>query len=167
MNIQKNEPETIWYLEMLKPEELQPKALPTETQLVKFGPALPAMNRFFYLEVGKFWQWTGKLSWTEEQWRDWVDRKEHQTWMLLYQGTPAGYFELDTQGRDVELAYFGLMPPFVGKGLGGGLLSAAIENAWGPETSRVWVHTCSLDHPNALNNYQARGFQIYRETLAS
>jgi GNAT superfamily N-acetyltransferase len=54
----------------------------------------------------------------------------------------------------------------VGKGLGGGLLSAAIENAWGAETNRVWVHTCSLDHPNALKNYQARGFQIYRETLA-
>ena len=167
MNIQKSEPETIWYLEMLKPEELRPKSLPPETQLVKFGPALPAMNRFFYLEVGKIWQWTGKLSWTEEQWRDWADREEHQTWMLLYQGTPAGYFELNTQDRDVELAYFGLLPPFVGKGLGGGLLSAAIENAWGPKTNRVWVHTCSLDHPNALNNYQARGFQIYRETLAS
>jgi GNAT superfamily N-acetyltransferase len=58
------------------------------------------------------------------------------------------------------------LPQFVGKGLGGGLLSAAIENAWGAETNRVWVHTCSLDHPNALKNYQARGFQIYRETLA-
>jgi len=106
MNIQKNDPETIWYLEMLKPEELQPKALPNETQLVKFGPALPAMNRFFYLEVGKFWQWTGKLSWTEEQWRDWVDRKEHQTWMLLYQGTPAGYFELEYSGQGCGTGLF-------------------------------------------------------------
>ena len=86
--------------------------------------------------------------------------------MLLYKGTPAGYFELNTQDKDVELAYFGLLPPFVGKGLGGGLLSTAIENAWGTETNRVWVHTSSLDHPNALKNYQARGFQIYRETLA-
>ena len=112
-------------------------------------------------------QWTEHEAWTEEQWRDWADRKEHQTWMLLYQGTPAGYFELNTQDKDVELAYFGLLPQFVGKGLGGGLLSAAIENAWGKETNRVWVHTSSLDHPYALKNYQARGFQIYRETLAS
>ena len=113
------------------------------------------------------WQWTEHEAWTEEQWRDWADRKEHQTWMLLFQGTPAGYFELNTEGRDVELAYFGLLPPFVGKGLGGGLLSAAIENAWGAETNRVWVHTSSLDHPYALKNYQARGFKIYREILAS
>jgi GNAT superfamily N-acetyltransferase len=167
MNRHNSEPETIWYLEMEKPEELRPKGLPPETQLVKFGIALPAMNRFFYLEVGKMWQWTEHEAWTEEQWRDWADRKEHQTWMLLYKGTPAGYFELITEGRDVELAYFGLLPPFVGKGLGGGLLSAAIENAWGTETNRVWVHTSSLDHPYALKNYQARGFQIYRETLAS
>ena len=87
--------------------------------------------------------------------------------MLLYQGTPAGYFELNTEGRDVELAYLGLLPIFVGKGLGGGLLSAAIENAWGAETKRVWVHTSSLDHPYALKNYQDRGFKIYSETLSS
>ena len=167
MNIQSSELEKIWYLEMKKPEEFRPKALPSETQLVKFGIVLPAMNRFFYLEVGKMWQWTEHEAWTEGQWRDWADRKEHQTWMLLYQGTPAGYFELNTKGREVELAYFGLLPPFVGKGLGGGLLSAAIENAWGTGTNRVWVHTSSHDHPYALKNYQARGFQIYREILVS
>ena len=87
--------------------------------------------------------------------------------MLLYQGTTAGYFELNSQDRDLELAYFGLLTPLVGKGLGGGLLSAGIENTRGTETHRIWVHTCSLDHPNALKNYQARGFQIYSETLAS
>ena len=167
MIIQESEPVKIWYLEMHKRKELRSKALPPDTQLVKFGTPLPAMNRFFYLEVGKKWQWTTRKSWTEQEWRDWADRKEIQTWMLLYQGTPAGYFELNTQEKDVELAYFGLLPSFLGKRLGGGLLSAAVENAWGAETSRVWVHTCSLDHPNALKNYQARGFEIYRETLAS
>ena len=167
MTIQKSEPLTIWYLEMHKRKELRSKALPPDTQLVKFGTPLPAMNRFFYLEVGKKWQWTTRKSWTEQVWRDWADRKEIQTWMLLYQGTPAGYFELNTQEKDVELAYFGLLPSFLGKGLGGGLLSAAVDNAWGTEIRRVWVHTCSLDHPNALKNYQARGFEIYRETLAS
>ena len=167
MNIQNSEPETIWYLEMLKRDELRPKGFPPETQLVKLEIALSALNRFFYLEVGKMWEWTEHQLWTDEQWRDWAEAETLQTWMLLFKGTPAGYFELSTQDRDVELAYFGLLPPFVGKGLGGGLLSAAIENAWGAEIKRVWVHTCSLDHPNALKNYQARGFQIYRETLAS
>ena len=80
-------------------------------------------------------------------------------------GTPAGYFELDDQDGDVEIAYFGLLPQFLGKGLGGGFLTAAVEKAWEMGAARVWVHTCSLDHPNALKNYQARGFQIYRESL--
>ena len=167
MNIQKSEQVTIWYLEMHKPEELRAKVLPSNTQLIKFGIPLPAMNRFFYMEVGKKWQWTTRESWTEEQWGDWTDSEVNQTWMLLYQGTPAGYFELNTHEKEVELAYFGLLPPFLAKGLGGGLLSAAVENAWRAETNRVWVHTCSFDHPNALKNYQARGFQIYRETLVS
>ena len=57
--------------------------------------------------------------------------------MLLYKCTSTGYFELNIQDKDVELAYFGLFPQFVGKGLGGRLLSAAIENAWGTETNRV------------------------------
>ena len=118
MIIQESEPVKIWYLEMHKRKELRSKALPPDTQLVKFGTPLPAMNRFFYLEVGKKWQWTTRKSWTEQEWRDWADRKEIQTWMLLYQGTPAGYFELNTQEKDVELAYFGLLPPFLGKGLG-------------------------------------------------
>ena len=105
MIIQESEPVKIWYLEMHKRKELRSKALPPDTQLVKFGTPLPAMNRFFYLEVGKKWQWTTRKSWTEQEWRDWADRKEIQTWMLLYQGTPAGYFELNTQEKDVELAY--------------------------------------------------------------
>ena len=113
------------------------------------------------------WHWTDRLSWSEEQWRNWVERKALQTWMLLFHGTPAGYFELEAQDKAVELSYFGLLPPFLDKGLGGGLLSAAVEKAWEMETKRVWVHTCSLDHPYALKNYKARGFQIYRETRTS
>lgn len=156
--------ETVWYLEMLHPEELSPKALLPETQLVKLEIPLPPLNRFFYQEVGKLWQWKDRLIWTEEEWQNWVERETLQTWMLILRGTPAGYFELDTQDGDVEIAYFGLLPEFLGKGLGGGFLSAAIEKAWEMGVKRVWVHTCSLDHPHALNNYQARGFQIYRES---
>ena len=165
MNVNTDKPEITWYLQMLSPEELRPKALLPETQLVRFEIPLPALNRFFYHEVGQLWQWTDRLNWSEEEWRNWVERENVQTWMLHLRGTPAGYFELDDQDGDVEIAYFGLLPQFLGKGLGGGFLTAAVEKAWEMGAARVWVHTCSLDHPNALKNYQARGFQIYRESL--
>ena len=165
MNVNTDKTEITWHLQMLSPEELRPKALLLETQLVRLEFPFPALNRFFYQEVGKLWQWTDRLNWSEEEWRNWVERENVQTWMLLLRGTPAGYFELDNQDGDVEVAYFGLLPQFLGKGLGGGFLTAAVEKAWEMGAARVWVHTCSFDHPNALKNYQARGFQIYRESL--
>jgi len=165
MNVSTDKTEITWHLQMLSPEEIRPKILLPETQLVRLEIPFPALNRFFYKEVGKLWQWTDRLNWSEEEWRNWVERENAQTWMLLLRGTPAGYFELDDQDGNVEVAYFGLLPQFLGKGLGGGFLTAAVEKAWEMGAARVWVHTCSFDHPNALKNYQARGFQIYRESL--
>ena len=165
MKANTDKPEITWYLQMLSPEELIPKALLPETQLVRLEITLPALNCFFYQEVGKLWQWTDRLNWSEEEWRNWVEGENVQTWILQLRGTPAGYFELDDLDGDVEIAYFGLLPQFLGKGLGGGFLTAAIEKAWEMGATRVWVHTCSLDHPNALNNYKARGFRIFRESL--
>jgi len=165
MNVNTDKTEKTWHLQMLSPEELKPKALFSETQLVRIEIPFPALNRFFYQEVGKLWQWTDRQNWSEEEWSNWVEREKVQTWMLHLRGTPAGYFELDDQDGDVEIAYFGLLPQFLCKGLGGGFLTAAIEKAWGMGAERVWVHTCSLDHPNALKNYLDRGFQIYRESL--
>ena len=87
--------------------------------------------------------------------------------MAYVSGTPAGYFELDgPPGGDVEIAYFGLLPSFVGRGLGGWLLTAAVERAWRRNPRRVWLHTCSLDHPAALANYRARGFRLVKEEAA-
>ena len=165
MKANTDKPEKTWYLQMLNPEELIPKALFPETQLMRLEIPLPALNCFLYQEVGKLWQWTDRLNWSEEKWCNWVEREKSQTWMLLLRGTPAGYFELDDQDGNVEVAYFGLLPQFLGKGWGGGFLTAAVEKAWEMGAARVWVHTCSFDHPNALKNYQARGFQIYRESL--
>ena len=165
MNVNTDKTEITWHLQMLSPEELIPKTLLPETQLVRLELPFPALNRFFYQEVGKLWQWTDRLNWSEEEWRKWVERENVQTWMLLLRGTPAGYFELDDQDGNVEVAYFGLLPQFLGKGLGGGFLTAAVEKAWEMGAVSVWVHTCSFDHPNALKNYQDRGFQIYRERL--
>ena len=165
MKVNRDQTEIIWYLQMLSPEELRPKTLLPRTQLVRLEIPLPSLNRFFYKQVGESWQWTDRLNWSEEEWRNWVERENVQTWMLNLGGTPAGYFELDDLDGNVEIAYFGLLPEFLGKGLGGGFLTAAVKKAWEMDAARVWVHTCSLDHPNALKNYQARGFKIYSKSL--
>jgi GNAT superfamily N-acetyltransferase len=104
------------------------------------------------------------LPWTYQQWLAYLDRPELQTWVGYVSGTPAGYFELEAQAEgNVEIAYFGLLPRFVGQGLGGALLTAAVEKAWEMKAARVWLHTCTLDHPAALTNYQRRGFSLFRE----
>jgi GNAT superfamily N-acetyltransferase len=133
-------------------------------QLLQVTRFNPAYNRFLYAEVGRNWQWTDKLGWSEQEWRAWVCRDELETWVLYEQGTPAGYFELERQaGGDVEIAYFGLLPDYIGRGLGGYLLSECIARAWRIGAARVYVHTCSLDHPGALRNYQVRGLRIYKQ----
>ena len=115
--------------------------------------------------MGRAHSWTDRLRWSEEEWQAWLARPGLQTWIGYIRETPAGYFELDAQREDgkeqVELAYFGLLPPFVGRGVGGALLTEAIRRAWALGPQRVWVHTCTLDHPAALPNYQKRGFRIY------
>jgi GNAT superfamily N-acetyltransferase len=89
-----------------------------------------------------------------------------ETWVLSVGGVPAGYFELEVQaGADVEIVYFGLLPAFIGQGLGAHLLTEAVERAWERGARRVWLHTCSMDHPQALGHYQARGFRRYREEV--
>tara|TARA_B100000700_G_C14906812_1_gene790169 strand:+ start:592 stop:1095 length:504 start_codon:yes stop_codon:yes gene_type:complete len=153
----------IWYLEMINKNEFKPKTLPKDADVIKIGIPLPIINRFFYKEVGKLWYWTDRAKWNIDRWNDWVKRENLQTWILLYKGTPAGYFELETREKEVEIAFFGLLPEFIQKGLGGGFLSAAIKNAWEIKKTRVCVNTCSLDHRNALNNYKSRGFKIIRE----
>jgi GNAT superfamily N-acetyltransferase len=106
-------------------------------------------------------------AWPEEQWKEYAMAPEVRTFGAYDDGTLAGYYELrqDNQGG-VEIAYFGLLPEFLPRGLGGALLTSAIEQAWRmpPTVNRVWVHTCTRDHRRALANYQARGFVIYKVT---
>ena len=131
----------------------------------------PELNRYLYTAVGGDWLWTDRLGWTWQQWHDWLDRPGVETWLALERGTPAGYAELDGTYDDgeVEIAYFGVLPAFTGRGLGGHLLTEAIRRAWTladrwplPPTRRVWVHTCSNDGPAALANYRARGLRTFR-----
>jgi GNAT superfamily N-acetyltransferase len=155
---------TTWYLEMLSPADLRGAQAPPDTgaSVVRAEIPSPELNRFLYTAVGGQWYWSDRLSWTFADWLGYLDRPELETWVLWVCGTPAGYVELEAQpATNVEVAYFGLLPKFVGRGLGGYLLSAGVERAWARGARRVWVHTCSLDGPNALANYLARGFRIY------
>jgi GNAT superfamily N-acetyltransferase len=157
-------PLTIYHLQMLRPDELRAKRTGSEFRVVRAEVPCPEFNRFLYTSVGWQWSWIDKLRWSYEQWQAYVCRPELRTWVGYDSGTPAGYFELEQQaGGDIEIAYFGMLPQFIGKGFGGPLLTSAIENAWAWGARRVWVHTCSLDHPKALANYLARGFRQFKE----
>ena len=158
-------PVTTYHLEMRDPRDLRPKSSPrTDLALVRVEPPMPELNRFFYTAVGGAWWWHDRLPWTYQQWLDYLNRPELQTWMLTMSGVPAGYFELEAQvGGDVEIVYFGLLPSAIGAGLGGHLLTCAIECGWAMNAKRVWLHTCTLDHPQALANYQARGMRLFKQ----
>lgn len=161
-------PVTTWYLETRNRGELRRAPMPPGAPVIlRADLPLPELNRFLYTYVGGRWHWVDRLSWSYGQWQQWLDRPQVQTWVLYLRGTPAGYVELEAQdGGDVEIAYFGVAAPFLGRGLGGYLLSDGIERAWDMGAKRVWVHTCSLDHPAALANYRARGMSVYREETA-
>ena len=154
-----------YYLEMLYPADLQAGPYePPEVVLMRAAIPSPELNRFFYTAVGGDWYWLDRLPWTYAQWQAYLSRPEVETWMAMVAGTPAGYFELELQPEaQVEIVYFGLLPQFVGRGLGSYLLTAALHQAWQMGAARVWLHTCSLDHPRALENYQRRGMRIFKE----
>jgi GNAT superfamily N-acetyltransferase len=127
------------------------------------------LNRFLYEYVGEPWQWVEKLEQSDAQWRDYVEDPGLRTWVAYCRGSIAGYFELSDPGDgNVEIVYFGLAPAFIGQGFGGYLLSCALQAAWAMAgAKRVWLHTCSLDHPNAVKNYEARGMTMYRQERSS
>ena len=159
---------TIWYLQTLDPSELRPRGFPeAPVQVLECTVKEWRYNRFLYRLVGEPWQWTGKLEWSRAQWEAYVQSERLRTWVGYWDGSPAGYYELHRADDDsVQIAYFGLVAAFIGQRLGGALLTHAIRTAWAWGTSRVWVHTCSLDHPSALANYRARGMRIYRQLEA-
>ncbi|MCU0565092.1 MAG: GNAT family N-acetyltransferase [Oculatellaceae cyanobacterium Prado106] len=160
---------TVWYLEMLRPEQLQPtQSTHPDFKIAQAIVPSPEFSRFLYTSVGGDWYWLDRLSWTRDRWLTYLDRPQVQTWVAYLSGTPIGYVELEAQpDRQVEIAYFGLQKGFTGQRFGGHLLSVGIEKAWAMDTQRVWVHTCSLDGPYALKNYQSRGFQLYDQTQHS
>jgi hypothetical protein len=123
---------------------------------------MPELNRFLYTSVGGDWYWIDRLAWSYSQWLEYLNRPELETWVGYLSGTVAGYFELEKQeDRNIEIAYFGLLGPFLGRNWGA-LLTAAVKRAWQmghPEFGSIparWMASC-------LKNYQARGFVLFKE----
>lgn len=149
---------------MNSPAELRPRLSP-DTRFVVREAIIKQwqLNRFLYEFVGHDWSWRDKSTWTEKQWQDYAESERMRTFTACYDGSLGGYFEMrpDTQGG-IEIAMLGLAPKFIGRGFGAALLTQALVNAWDTKPVRVWLHTCTLDHPSALANYQARGMKIYK-----
>ncbi len=152
------------YLEMTAPQELRPagEAQPG-VRLERMVSCPWHFYRYLYAEVGRPYHWRDRLPWTEAQFREWLAGPS-ALWLLTVEGAPAGFFELRTHpDQSVEIAYFGVLPEFQARGLGKYLLTRAVQAAWEDRPSRVWLHTCTLDHPGALPNYLKRGFRIVGE----
>ena len=157
-------PSIVSYLEMTSREEFSPVEVPEGLEARRVDPPDGRVNARMYRDVGGAWEWHGCLEWPEERWQELADGEGFETWLAYWEGELAGYFELDRQeGGDVEILHFGLLPTMIGKGLGKAMLTVTIEQAWSDETTkRVWLHTCTEDHPHALSNYQKRGFRLYK-----
>ena len=154
----------IYYLEMVSPSLLKGK--PKIADFVVKEVEIPQFefNKYLYILVGKSWHWNDKLSWTDSDWKNHVQNKNLKTYVAYYKGTPVGYYELlqETNGS-VQIVLFGLASGFIGKGFGGYFLTQALQSAWElNNTKRVYLNTCSLDHPSALKNYKARGMTVYK-----
>lgn len=154
------------YLEMTSPGELAGSAAPPDgVRLERVEHCPLGFFRFLYAEVGKQYYWRDRLTWSDEQIIEYLNGPVW-VWVLYQGGAPGGYFELKRhEDGSIEVAYFGLMPHAVGRGLGTLLLTRAVEEAWALGTNRVWLHTCTLDHPAALPNYLKRGFKQVRTEM--
>ena len=158
------------YLEINSLTELNSSTVSSDDYLVKLiNPADFEINKFFYKNIGKKHHWVDRLSWTNEQWIKYTSDEKLKTYVLQKNNDLAGYFELisHTEINEVEIAYLGLLEEYQNKKLGSHLLSSAIKNSFLNNPKRVWVHTCSLDHKNALNNYISRGMRIFKKETIS
>jgi GNAT superfamily N-acetyltransferase len=149
------------FLEMRDPARLNRKELPpgSGARFIRCRPCTVEHYREIYRRVGEPWHWKDRNAFSDERLASILDRPDVHVWELRVGDDLAGYFELEKQpGPTVEIVYFGLTPDFIGRGFGGAMLSRAVDEAWALGTETVWLHTCTLDSPMALPNYEARGF---------
>ena len=154
------------YLEIKSLKDLNDsKTFIYEHSLELVDPADFQLNKFFYKNIGKNHRWVDRLVWSDKRWIEYTSDKKVKTYILKKQNNLAGYFELifHKDLNEVEIAYLGLLNEYQNQNLGSHLLSLAIKKSFSKQTKRVWVHTCSLDHKNALNNYISRGMKIFKK----
>ena len=158
------------YLEINSPQDLKEVSKPLEDySLNLLDPINFQLNKFFYKNVGKKHKWIDRLVWTETQWINYVSNKNVRTFIFKNKEDLVGFFELifHPEKKEIEIAYFGLLEEYQNKKLGSYLLSEAIKRSFEYSIRRVWLHTCSLDHKNALSNYVARGMKIFKTEIVS
>ena len=156
------------YLEINSLHDLQEGEIPSKDYIVNLiKPTDFQLNKFFYKNIGKKHKWIDRLIWTEEQWIKYVSNRNVKTFVLKNKKDLVGFFELiiHSEKQEVEIAYFGILEEYQNKKLGSFLLSDAIKKSFQQNVDRVWLHTCSLDHKNALNNYLARGMKIFKSEI--
>ena len=125
------------------------------------------LNKFFYKNIGKNHNWVDRLVWNEKEWIEYTTSEKVKTYVLKKNEDLVGYFELNIHQEETEIAYFGLLEEYHYKKLGSYLLSIAIKKSFFNNPKRVWVHTCSLDHKNALHNYISRGMKVFKKETIS
>ena len=156
------------YLEISSLNDLKEGKKPSENySLNLIDPTNFQLNKFFYKTIGKKHKWEDRLIWNEQRWIDYVSSKKVKTYVLKNKDDLVGFFELifHFEQKEVEIAYFGILEEYQNKKLGSFLLSEAIKKSFIENINRVWLHTCSLDHKNALNNYIARGMKIFKSEI--
>ena len=156
------------YLEIKSLSDLRESQKPSSNYIINLvEPKDFQLNKFLYKQIGKKYKWIDRLAWTDQKWIDYVSCKNLSTYVLKDGDDLVGYFELifSEVKQEIEIAYFGILEDYFGKKLGGFLLSEAIKKSFLTGVKRVWVHTCSLDHKNALKNYLSRGMTIFKSEI--
>ena len=153
------------YLEINSLKDLKEVQKPSGDYSLKLlDPVNFQLNKFFYKNIGKKHKWIDRLVWEESKWIEYVTNRDVKTYIFKKKDDLVGFFELleHTEKKEIEIAYFGLLEEYHNKKLGSFLLSKAIKKSFEYKIDRVWLHTCSLDHKNALNNYISRGMKIFK-----
>ena len=156
------------YLEINSLKDLKEGNKPSEDYfLTLIDPINFQLNKFFYKNIGKNHKWVDRLVWSEEKWITYVSSEKVKTFVFKFKDDLVGFFELifHQEKNEIEIAYFGILKEYQNKKLGSYLLSEAIKKSFENKVNRVWVHTCSLDHKNALNNYISRGMKIFKTEI--
>ena len=126
------------------------------------------LNKFFYRHIGKDHFWRDRLLWSDNEWSKYIRNENLETGIMKINDNLVGFYEQEThkEKNEIELIQMGVLKEYQGKKLGSYLLFEAIKKSFVININKVWVHTCTLDHKNALNNYIARGMKIFKtETI--